>query len=709
MENPLLQRLCNLASILFVCLSTGTRADPLSDWNISGSNTLRAEYYDVDGDASSAPWPHTGGQYYDEVDLNMWRRVSPWESQRVQLSGLANDSDYRSGQKGGVLERGTFFWEKGDAGIPFRLQAGDYYASQSPNTIQLGLKGVQAELQPAANQSIQFFSGLRAPEYRDLDSDQGIYTGLSWLQEGEALGALNLSAVHYDRGASPTQIALSQNVYSLAWYRPFELGDHSLEFESELAHFSGEHDATGTLSEGNDQGLFAQLSGRSAPLGYRLLYERYGHNFRPAGGSTTPDHRATEGHISWRFGSGLQLRGRVQSFRDDLESGNPLDTRLNGLSLSGPVWPGSSLYGRLETYVQKRKDRNNTVDSNTRHVSLDLSTPLGSSTSVRGGLDWTGTEDQLTAATSVKRQLRLALDRTFKAGLWRGSATPGISLRRNTGSLDSTEVYPTFALSLARPNHNLRFSYSLLNQDGHTSTTTDTDIQQATLAYDFEKNRHRVGLELNRFDRDPDSGADTEAYRIGAYWRYSFERPARHLATRTPATGLSTDDTSLPSLLELSPGEQLVRIEKRLSASRLVPAYRLGNTLVYDAALFDGVDLQQKLALVHSAGEVEAIVLILEFEDPGDPAQMARDYAKVRNELLKRLGSPEEYREQGTFDANIAVDLARGRFERMLQWRTASGLLRFGVPRRLDGQVRMEIRRGATMPTGPMWSLEAVR
>jgi hypothetical protein len=686
----------------------GAEGSALPEWNINGSNTLRADYYDVDGDASSAPWPHKGGQYYDEFDLNMWRRVSPWESQRIQLSGVANDSDYRSDHKGGVLERGSFFWEKGDAGVPFRLQAGDYYASQTPNTIQLGLKGLQAELQPAANQSIQFFSGLRAPAYRDLGSDLGIYTGLSWLQEDEVLGAFNLTALHYDRDANPTQVGLSQDVYSLAWYRPFELRGHSLEFESELAHFSGEHDATGSMSEGDDQGIFAQLTGRSAPLGYRVLYERYGYNFRPAGGSATPDHRAIEGHVSWRFISGLQLRGRLQAFRDDLESANPLDTRVAGLSLAGPAWPGSSFYGRLESYIQEREDRNKAVDSDTHHISLDLSAPLNSTTSIRGGLDWTSTEDQLTAATSIKRQLGLALDTAFTAGAWQASVTPGVSLRRNTGSQDSTEIYPTLALSMTRPHHNLRFSYSLLNQDGHSPTSNDTDIQQATLAYDFEQARHRVGLELNRFDRDPDSGADTEAYRIGAYWRYSFDRPARSIA-QVPTPSLAMDNTSLPSLLELSPGEQLVRIEKRLSASRLVPAYRLGNTLVYDAALFDGVDLQQKLALVHSAGEVEAVVLILEFEDPGDPAQMARDYAKVRNELLKRLGSPEEYREQGTFDANIAVDLARGRFERMLQWRTASGLLRFGVPRRLDGQVRMEIRRGATMPTGPMWSLEAVR
>lgn len=60
---------------------------------------------------------------------------------RGALSLLANTSDYRSDERGGVLERATLFWEKGDAGLPFRLEAGDFYAAQSPRTLQRGLKG----------------------------------------------------------------------------------------------------------------------------------------------------------------------------------------------------------------------------------------------------------------------------------------------------------------------------------------------------------------------------------------------------------------------------------------------------------------------------------------------------------------------------------------------------------------------------------------
>ena len=212
-----LKTLTGLSIVLSLAICDA-QAKSLSSWNISGSNTARIEYYDASGETTISPWQEAGSQLTNEVDLNLWRRVSPWESQRIQLSGVLNDSEYRSPEQGGILERGTFFWEKGDAGIPFRLQAGDYYAGQTPATIQLGLKGLQAEIQPTVGQSIQFFSGLPAANYRDLGSDKGVYSGLSWLRETEILGAVSLTAVHYDRDANVNQIDLTQDVYSLAWY-----------------------------------------------------------------------------------------------------------------------------------------------------------------------------------------------------------------------------------------------------------------------------------------------------------------------------------------------------------------------------------------------------------------------------------------------------------------------------------------------------------
>jgi len=37
-----------------------------------------------------------------------------------------------------------------------------------------------------------------------------------------------------------------------------------------------------------------------------------------------------------------------------------------------------------------------------------------------------------------------------------------------------------------------------------------------------------------------------------------------------------------------------------------------------------------------------------------------------------------------------SADIAGGRIRRVVEWKTRRGILRFGVPKRFDGQVRME-------------------
>ena len=74
------------------------------------------------------------------------RRLSPYERQRLDLAGTLNASEYRGVERGLALERGTFFWEKGDAALPFRAELGDFFAYQSLRTVQRGLKGLQIEV-----------------------------------------------------------------------------------------------------------------------------------------------------------------------------------------------------------------------------------------------------------------------------------------------------------------------------------------------------------------------------------------------------------------------------------------------------------------------------------------------------------------------------------------------------------------------------------
>lgn len=65
----------------------------------------------------------------------------------------------------------------------------------------------------------------------------------------------------------------------------------------------------------------------------------------------------------------------------------------------------------------------------------------------------------------------------------------------------------------------------------------------------------------------------------------------------------------------------------------------------------------------------------------------------------------------GAFAADIEEALAAERFARVAEWDTPTGVLRLGIPRRLDRVVRIEIRHAHDLPDlrKGLWSLESVR
>jgi hypothetical protein len=79
--------------------------------------------------------------------------------------------------------------------------------------------------------------------------------------------------------------------------------------------------------------------------------------------------------------------------------------------------------------------------------------------------------------------------------------------------------------------------------------------------------------------------------------------------------------------------------------------------------------------------------------------------------LVDALGKPVTFQEEGDFTANLRVDLERGRFVRLYEWATPSGVLRFGIPRRLDRKVRLEIQHAQSFPEAraALWSIEPLQ
>ncbi len=252
-----------------------------------------------------------------------------------------------------LAERLNLTWEKGDGAVPFRAEAGDYFASFSPRTIQLNLKGAQIDIQPGiggskTRSSAVVFSGVNQSIYRDIDYNRDMYHGASALIDDPRYGiyALNVVNNHREADVAAGLEARNQTVFGIATEHKVELAGQRLTLEAEIAHFIGDHaagDGGGTDTGEADNGYYFQLDGRGdSPLTYNLRYENYGADYRPNGASITPDRQTIETGLGWRFTDGLQLRLRGQAFRDSLESDNPTDTSVGGVNLSGPVLPSRS-------------------------------------------------------------------------------------------------------------------------------------------------------------------------------------------------------------------------------------------------------------------------------------------------------------------------------------------------------------------------------
>ena len=437
----------------------------LDDWSVSGTNTIRLEEYAIAGDETSSIFPFEGFQPYDELSVRFARADSPYDRWRGEFVGLLNESDYRSPNDGIVLERFNLTREKGDGSLPHRLEVGDYFGYFSYRTLQRTLKGGQIDLQPRGGwagerHSVQVLSGFVNSSYRDLDPLEDYYNGASWLVSHPDWGNFSLNGVHNIRKSDPDagrSADVSQGVISAAAERGFTLGTHGVSLEGEIAGFLGDAQSGTTVREDErDIGYFAQLSGRDqGPLSYGARFEYYGRDFRPNGAVIVPNRRTYELRSAWRFDDGQRLRGRLQRFTDDVESAVSLDTKVAGVTLTGPLsldmLPG--LTSRLDASIRDIERGDGSFDTFTRIVSWDLSAPLTDAWSGRLGLLYRTIDDKPRAVETITREVRIGGDRAVRYRFLSGIFSAGLVMRDATGgSPVGIVVYAHAPLELALRN-----------------------------------------------------------------------------------------------------------------------------------------------------------------------------------------------------------------------------------------------------------------
>ncbi len=705
-------------------------------WDWSGSSTLRYDNYNVSGDKTSSPYPFVGPQVYNEVDLNFSRRFTSFNRVTGQISGLLfNDSDYRSTFHGVVPERLNIRQENGEGDIPYRLDVGDFFAFQSYRTVQRSLKGAQLELQPnlggAARHSLVFFSGGRSSSWRDFHLQDDWFSGASWLVEHPHYGRLAANVVVNTRQANATagQSAIQQSIYSLAFEKAGSWQGQHLTVEGELGQFFGDYPTTGgTTRNQQGGGWFLQATGspQTQPaLTYRLRLEAYEQAYRPSGGNIQPGRRSAEGHLSWRFANGVTARARAQTYRTGWQTANPTDTRVLGINLAGALgarWaPGLS--GQVDAFEERARSRDRTTDSTTRSLNIHFGKAITRTLFARAGLLYTRLHDHAAAGESGTTQGTVGLDWRFDKAGYRGVVSPGLVIQdaKRLAGGHQRELQPTVNLSVGRGRHNLTASLSAQKQKGMAGTQ-NVLTRTAGLNYRYTQGPMVLGMEANWYERDPNNAARTGAWHLGAFLTWSFDKPARvgtgtqRMVTQPAApagdhTLMHTTKRFLIDLAAFKPG--LAVDEARALAARAglgKPVEQAGFLVWFDRILHQVLQ-PQRLAIEVHGGAVSRAALIIDLDDVGSGATLERTFAQVRRQVLEEYGQPDAFYEQGNFGPNLVADLGAGRFIRVMEWRRDGGVLRFGIPRRLDGQVRMELQFARRFPAlrDAQWSVEVLQ
>ena len=687
-------------------------------WEVSGSHTLRADYYLLQGPRAGSPYRFGGWQPYGELGLQAEGRPGPFRRWRLQMLGALNGSDYRSPRQGAVPERLAALLEDGAGGVPYRVEVGDLYGYLSYRTLQRGLKGVALELQPPGRrQSLLFLVGSGARDWRGLRPLDDLSAGLSYLLETPGLGRWAANLVeHRGEASGAAETALRQRVLSLAGARGWDVLGQRLDLEGELGWFRGDHagSAAGLLRDRTDRALFLELSGRdrARPVDYRLRLERYGPDYRPAGARVPGGRLAQALSAGWRAADGSVLRLRLERQRQDWRGANPVDIRTGALRAAGPlgggVAAGVGLHGRAELLQERIRDAGRTRDTRARVLRAGLVRSWSPAWRGRMELYFRDLDDRLGAGDLRVRQLELALRRDGRRGRWRGALEPAVVVRRLRGAVRGWEWEPALRGHAAGGPHRLALALGYLGQD-RSGAAIDVATYRLRLDYRFLRGRDELGLEVLRILRDPRPGASSDSSRVGLYWRRTFfQRAVPQIAAAGPAPagrmgGLVAD---------VVPGMPMGEARRRLREAGYGNGAPQGRAWLYEADFLPGAagGLRQRLALVgNGRGRLERAVLLVDL--PADPEEALALYRRLAQRLMDRHGRPALHVERGEPGPRWREAVRSGRLARAMEWRTAGGrVLRLGFPAPVGAPVRLELHLARQLP--PLeegrWGLEEV-
>ncbi|MDD2720737.1 MAG: hypothetical protein PHH47_05450 [Gallionella sp.] len=702
-------------------VSSSPPSAPLQDWQLSGVIQGRYDSYHVSGDSRSAPYPYLGSQGYGSFSLDARRTLSAYERLNTQLAGTLNRSEYR-GVQGGILERARMEWTKGDAAMPFRLELGDVYSLHSQRTLQRGMKGMQLEVQNGAadtSHSLLLTAGRAAPTWRGLNVNREDFLAASWVLQSKAWGDFILSSVNANRQRPNGAADIRQWSGGLGWAKDMQLASQRWQVEAELTRLSGD---TSAYAARRDAAQYFSLDGHDAalPLQYNLRFEKNGSAYQPLGGAVTANQKAASGQLRWRFDNGMAITGRLQSYRDgwDKLAGivNPVgvNTDIGGITLSGRL--PEVLSGNVNMDMQSQ---NRLADDGSQHlknhaIRADFSHTLPAGMGLRWGVFDMTVHDLRNGVITNTREPSVSLSKRFQAGTLNGSGSLGVVRRNVSGANPAQSSWaPTLQLQLASGAHSFGFSYNFLHARAN-SGILELFNRQTAFRYQYRSGSHEFSVDGDLLQRNPMGNLATRAWRVGLGYSFHFEQMPADVNATPPASHVAAPasaDLSERDLTLISPGTLLADAETLLIHWGAGAASRNGNLLSFDYPWFPNIAAPQQLLLEHQTGAVVRVGIQVDLQDQ-TPAEVQRLYARIRESLLRQFGPPTLAIEEGSFTDNWGDDLAVGRFRYLMDWQTAQGRVRLGIPQRVDGQRMVEVAvtpAGAPALNERNWSLERVR
>ena len=213
-------------------------------------------------------------------------------------------------------------------------------------------------------------------------------------------------------------------------------------------------------------------------------------------------------------------------------------------------------------------------------------------------------------------------------------------------------------------------------------------------------------------DGKPESLGDTKSYKVGVFWRVNFSRPAQ-VAAGTPEIGYRprSNTTEEFRLTNIPPGLLLSDARARIAGLGISGGVSRPGVVVYETKILPTIDQRQRLAVELSGNSVSRTALIVDFDNTSNATANSRLFERIRDLMIRRYGSPDSAFSLGQMTSSLAADVNRGTFIRTTEWTTRAGKIRLGIPRRRDGQVRIEVQISQSFapPRDTLWSIEEAR